>query len=822
MRLTIERMRTMVLVAGGLLVVALGVFLVIAKYKNPFIKRDLPKRLGIDIQQEANGFTHAEFRAGHALFKITASKVEELKDQHYRLHTVRIEMYGPDSSSTDSIEGNEFEYDQKTGIATAAGPVEITISRPPKSAKVGATRRAAAGDTQATGTAAQPEAGQIHVKTSGLAFDQHSGVATTQQHVDFALAEGSGSATGATYASQQGHLELDRDVVVNTLRNGEALNLKAQHADVDRSEEVCRLMDATARYHEGELSAREAKIDLREDGTARRIDATGGVTLATANGGHIAAPTGWVVLDAHNQPQHGNFSGGVTLDSDNNGRKVHGTSPTADLEFGAQGVLRRTHLERGVNLAMDQESGAGSSMTETHRVWVSPVADLDFESAGKGQVELARMRGTGGVVVTGESRQGNGPATPSRMSADIVTGVFGENSELTDLDGEGHAKLMETKPSGVRQSTSGDSLIAHLAPSSGGTGAKNGRARNGAGSETQIESAVVTGNVKLEQEPGAQQAGPGQNTQAKPMHATAARAVYEGNGQWLHLTGDPHVESAGLQMTADKVDVAQGSGDAFAHGNVKATWFGDGGSASAGKPAKSGFGLGSDGPAHVISAEAQMHQATGEATFRGAARLWQGPNSVAAPVLVLNRTQQTLVAQTTDGTQPVRLVLVSANGTGGAKQGKSGKPSVIRVRSGDLKYTDADRKAVLHGSLAGSVVAENGEGVTRSDEAELTLLPAGSRNAAGGGAAQVDRMTAKGHVAIDLEGRHGAGEQLVYTGANDEYRLTGSPGHLPHMADPARGDVTGEALIFNSRDDSVNVEGNGTKTLTNTTVPKRP
>ena len=57
MRLTIERMRTLVLVAGALLVVALAAFLAIDKLKNPFSRRDLPKRLGVDIQQEASGFT---------------------------------------------------------------------------------------------------------------------------------------------------------------------------------------------------------------------------------------------------------------------------------------------------------------------------------------------------------------------------------------------------------------------------------------------------------------------------------------------------------------------------------------------------------------------------------------------------------------------------------------------------------------------------------------------------------------------------------------------------------------------------------------------
>jgi hypothetical protein len=40
------------------------------------------------------------------------------------------------------------------------------------------------------------------------------------------------------------------------------------------------------------------------------------------------------------------------------------------------------------------------------------------------------------------------------------------------------------------------------------------------------------------------------------------------------------------------------------------------------------------------------------------------------------------------------------------------------------------------------------------------------------------------------------------------------------MTDPVRGNVTGEALIFHSWDNSVNVEGGGQKTMTETTAPR--
>jgi hypothetical protein len=79
-------------------------------------------------------------------------------------------------------------------------------------------------------------------------------------------------------------------------------------------------------------------------------------------------------------------------------------------------------------------------------------------------------------------------------------------------------------------------------------------------------------------------------------------------------------------------------------------------------------------------------------------------------------------------------------------------------------------------------------------------------------------MTAGGHVVVDSQGRRGTGEQLTYASQTEEYVLTGTTGAPPRIADPARGSVTGEALIFHSRDDSVSIEGGGHETRTETTV----
>jgi lipopolysaccharide export system protein LptA len=818
-------MRTLVLVAGALLLVSLVVFLAVGKWKNPFNRRDLPQRLGIEIQQEANGVTYTQAHGGRTLFKIHASKVVQLKKGNALLHDVKIELYGADGNRVDRIEGGEFEYDQQAGTAVAAGPVEITLMRPgvaPAIAPKATPARAVSGKVKSAPVASAAEAaarGEIHVKTSGLTFDQKSGVATTSQHVDFSMAQGAGSSMGATYDSQKGLLVLDHAVELTTQRGDETVQIHAQHAEFERESQVCLLHTATANYRGGEAKAGDTKILFRQDGSAVRLDAMNGFNMATATGGHVSAPTGHMDFDEHNQPRHGHMEGGVAMDSTSESggrrRQMQGTAPTAELEFNVQGKLRRAHLERGVAMDSQESSERQSELAgqaqRLSRHWRSPVADLDFRDSNRGQTELTAVHGTSGVVVTGESQRGKGAVSPSRLSADEVTGNFGPASVLTAMNGVGHASIEETTETGTRQTTSGDRVEAHFAAPAPG-------AQRGTEGEAQVQSATVEGHVVLTQQPAAKPGAPPPAT----LRATAGRADYAGEGEWLHLIINPRVEDGALQLTADKVDVSRVSGDAFAHGNVKASWM-DAGAGSNGQPGRpaGGVALGGQGPSHVVSAEAQLRQPTGEATFRGKARLWQQGNSVAAPVIVLDRERQTLMAHTTDAADPVRAVLVSAGGAAPGKDAaKTNQPSVIRVRGGDLNYSDVTRRAVMHSGVLGTVTAETGTATSTSDEVEVALLPAGKNSSKDSGQAQVDHMTARGHVVLTSEDRRGTGEQLVYTGATGEYVLTGTAAVPPKMSDPARGTVSGEALIFHGRDDSVSVEGGGQKTRTQTTAPK--
>jgi lipopolysaccharide export system protein LptA len=843
--LTIERIRTLVLVASVLLVAALGVLLVRAKLKNILNRHDLPQKLAKGIVQEADGYTYVHAFGAHSQYKIHASREVELKNDFVELHDVEIDLYGADGNQIDRISGDTFEYNQSTGMASAQGPVEMLLTRPSPSTtaaleKAGKTKGRVIAEVGGAASSSGP-AQQIDVKTSGVTFDRNSGLVTTTQPVNFSTAQGSGSAVGASYNSQSGYLTLDQAVEMTTHRGVDQVEIHAQHAELDRGAQTCMLVDANAEYRGGKANAAAARILFRADGSAQRLDAKGGFTIATVNGGHLAAPVAWMDFDRHSEPLHGHMEGGVIMDSASASHTMHAASPTAELAFGAKGVLKSAHLEHGVEMKSLEITDASSQSTSggnqapaplrESRTWRSPVVDIAFRSAvvgrgqkDKGQLEVETMRGSGGVTITSQSQRGNAQALPSTLFADQVTATFGAGSVLRSASGVGHARIDNTTAPGASQTATGDRLQAEF------VGAGNGATPAG------VRTSELDGNVVLfdqaAQKPGA--------APQPPLHATAGKAAYEGNGEWLHLTMNPRVENGAMQLTADRVDVSRQSGDAWARGNVKATWA----DATANKPAAdaapAGMTLGGKGPAHVVAQEARLNQSTGEATFRGHVRLWQETNFVSGPVIVLNQHLQTLVAQSNDPAEPVRVVMLSA-GNGSAKSDADGNgghssttPSVIRVRGGELTYSDAVRRAVMRAGSMGAVIAETGTATSSSDAVELDLMPAGKRDGSsgaqsqssgrqppsGGAMAQVDRMKATGHVTLTMQGRRGSGEQLLYSGASGEYVLTGGPGAPPKLTDPDRGTVTGEALIFDSRDDRVRIEGGGHETETETTAPE--
>jgi lipopolysaccharide export system protein LptA len=792
-----------VILASLLVAVIIG-FFAYARYRFHHFEKDLPARLGVNIGQTANGYTYSQSSKGHTLYTIHASKIIQYKQGgNATLHDVAITLYGPAGSNrTDKIYGSDFDYDAKNQIVTAQGAVEI--------------------DLQGFGNGDRDASPQntIHVKTSGLVFDQKTEQADTNQHTEFSFPKASGSSTGAHYNSKTGVLVLDSDVDMAMDTNGNPAFVRASHAQIARDSMQAFLLNPRTQYQSEKGSSDTAIVGFRQDGSAQTIDAQGHVRVVTGDGAVITSTTSMTQLNEKSQPTQTDMSGGVNFVSTTPEESMHGTAVSGTLTFGNNSMLKHAQFRDAVSF-VDQVFALASDPKGTEsRAMQASKLDVDFVPGPNPKNAIAQKAlATGGASVNLHTIPSKSPQEITTINGDQLLALLtADGKAIRQLDGAGHTKITQLAKDGSTNTSVGDRLeVTFNAQSASGSksGSKERQDTSKTARASQIETAIQDGHVVLTQTP---QKKAGATASPATLTAWAQHAEYHASDQILHLTGNPRLnDGQSLQMAATRIDYHRDTGDASAVGDVKATNAGqkeqNGASSAANGPT-----LGGDGPVHITADHAFVRHVTDVSTFFGAdsgsgatdARMWQGANSILAPVLELTRTpQQTLKAYGAPGsTGPV----VSANLT--SATGANHQQSVMRVRSRTLFYSDADRR----GDFRGEVTAQDPSGVIHADEAQVFLTP--QRKEAKSQQAQLDRIVATGHIVLTQPGRKGTGERLVYTADDGRYVLTGSPGNPPHVEDAAKGTTTGSALIFNSQDDSVVVSGGQSSAVTETRTPR--
>ena len=836
MRVTIQGLRQWIVGAAALLLVVVASFVIYGRNRFRHIEKDLPGRLGINIQQTANTITFSQSTQGHTLFTLRAAKQVQLKSGHILLHEVDITLYGPPGSGRkDRIAGSDFDYDQTNGVIVSQGDVDIEL--------------------QGTGKAAPSSEGgdadsnTIRVKTRGLTFLQKTGEASTPQKVEFELPRAAGTAVGADYNSKTGVIVLNSDVHITTSNNGKAAIVDAAHATLLRASNQAVLMNASVNFQTEEGGSDQATVYFRKDGTAEKIDAQGHVRMKTDDGATISAETAHILLDTKSQPTQADLEGGVQFASTRENETMHGASGNGTLLFTvanvgghAQTEIRHGEFRENVRFEQDVTGLAKDPRGHAQKQMEAQKVDVDFAPAPGGRGVEAREAVAGGnPIVTSRQMPSKGPAQTTRITGDQLVATLGDGNALRRLDGTGHTEIVQSATDGSRNTSRGDTLRASFMqqPTTGeesivqGAAKKAGKTSQGPRMQTTLETALQDGNVMLTELPAKK---PGATTQPATVTGWAQHAEYHASDQVLHLTGDPRIsDGASMQVAAEQIDYHRDTQNAAASGRVKATYTQPPKSDSASLQ-KTQPGMGGSGPVHVVAERATMDHTKNQEIFYGSknspARMWQDPDSLLAPVIEIDRGQNLLKAQ---GEDTGRAPAVHANFA--TMLGAEKQESVVRVTSQTLVYSDKARQGDFHGS----VTAEQGDEAIRADDAVMVLKPT-----APGGAtpttqlngapssetaestekppqkqnSQLDHMIATGHVVFTQPGRKGNGEKLVYTADDGHYVLTGTEAAPPQLWDRVHGTTTGEALVFNTLDDSVVVRGGKSSAVTETRARK--
>lgn len=762
---------------------------------------DMPDKLGMNISQTANGFTYSQSQGGHTIFTIHASKIVEFKGDQAELHDVAITLYGPGNSDRkDRIAGSDFLYDRNTGIVTAKGPVQIDMASPAASSQ--------------PGQPAPPDT--IHIETSGLSFNQKTSVALTSQPLSFELPRARGNSVGGSYNSKTGVLVLQSAVELDADQNGSPSIVHASHAQLLRNSHIAYLLNARDEYQGSRSSADQAILNFRPDGTLQHLDAQDHVHVVTADGGELYSTTATADFDARSQPLRATAGGGVNFVSESPGSNMHGNAVNGSLVFvkGADGkaTLRHAQFSNAVSFVLQQNSLGGDPRGSAIREMTASTLDIDFVAGPDGKSIAKTAYARGGAKVNLHDLPYGAPPTHTLIAGQQLVAQLANGHELRQVDGTGGTKVVFYKQDNSSDTSTGDTLHATFLPIAQAKELPKGvRDRGDSAESARVDTAVQQGHVTMVAMP-APNAKASDGSPEQPLYADASMATYQGKTNTLHLTGTaqqpPRVHNGTLSMTATTVDYDRSTEQAIANGDVRGTLIQKPGS---GKPST----LGGSGPVHVIAVRAQMMRPTNTAVFFGVrgrpARLWQGANSVTAPVLTVARQGGTLDGRSGNGValpDAVHAVFASRRGA------QESEPT--RVAADSLFYSDSTRVA----DFTGNVVAQQPNGTVRSQNAQVFLS-----EAAPGQSSQVERMVATGHVVLTQPGRRGTGEKLVYTGADGNYVLTGTPAAPPHATDAQKGSTTGAALLFRSSDNSVQVlssdaEGMSRRTVTDTRTPK--
>jgi len=692
---------------GLLLVVAAVYFYARNKVQNAL--KEVPAKIGVEIQQSAQGFTYSHSEGSHTLFKIQASKSVQYKDGgRVELHDVTITLYGRDSSRFDQIYGADFEYDPRSGDVVGKGQVQMDLEANPE------------GLIHPDQATPRELKNPVHLVTTNLLFNQKTGNAITQERVEFSLPQANGSAVGLSYVATSTVLTLQSQVDVD-FHGATPARLTAIHGTITKNPRVVDLDLPRLQNGARRATADKGTLFLRADNTVERILASGNVRVESEDSGSEKVQSDQMellVADKQDTVRSATFSGDVRVE--NSGpQPMQGNAGRVVLNFTGNNVLSTVHSQDNVRLVQHQKPASTSASAQDVEVTASVV---DFVVVDGRRLQRADTSGAAQIAL----RPVPGTGQQTLVTAGKFHAGFDDLGQLASLHGAPNARIMsQTQGQPDRVSTS-NTLDATFHPGSG------------------IDSIVQQGSVAYTD---------------GDRKAWGDHATYTPADQMLVLTGSPRVVDGGMTTTSRTMRLNRSTGDAFAEGDVKSTY-------SDLKAQPNGALLAASDPIHVTARTMTAHSGPAVALYTGDARLWQNANVIQAPSIQFDRNHRSVVAQGSP-TQLVSTVLVQIE-----KSGKVTPVKITsdRLAYTDSERKAHFEQAVQAKGADLTITSKVMDVFLQPRDQTTSNQPI---TGAGAGNGKIDHIVASGQVMILQPGRRATGDQLVYTTSDDKFVLTG-------------------------------------------------
>ena len=606
MPLSISRLRRW-FAAGtvGLLLVVATVYFYARRQSQNALK-EVPAKIGLEVQQSAQGFTVSRSEEGHTLFKVQASKAVQFKQGgRTELHDVTITLYGRDSGRFDQIYGADFEYDPQSGDVMGKGEVQMDLEANPE------------GLIHPDQAPPKELKNPVHLTTTNLLFNQKTGNASTREKVEFGIPQVSGSAVGLSYVAATAILTLQSQVDV-AFHGATPGRLTAVRGTISKNPRVVTLDLPRLQNGSRRASADTGTLFLRPDNTLERILASGDVRMESEGSRSAKVQSNQLELlmaERQDTLRSATFSGDVRIENSGT-QAMQGSAGRVVLNFAGTNVLTKVHSEENVKLVQHQNPTTGSAGAQEVEVAASVI---DFKVANGSRLERADTSGAAQIALR--------PTAPGTGQTLVTAGKFqarfDDLGQLASVHGTPDAHILSQTPGQPDRVSTSNALDASFRPGHG------------------IDSIVQQGNVAYRD---------------GDRRAWGDLARYTPADQMLVLTGSPRIVDGGMTTTGRTMRMNRTTGDAFADGEVKSTY-------SDLKPQPTGALLALSDPIHVTARTMTAHSSPAVALYTGDARLWQSANVIEAPSIEFDRNQRSVVARGSP-TQSVSTVLVQTEKNG--------------------------------------------------------------------------------------------------------------------------------------------------------------
>jgi lipopolysaccharide export system protein LptA len=771
--------------------------------------RQAPPPLAEDQERQSIGLTLSKHEGERTIFTVEASKSTDFKGKDISLlEDVKITIFGKTGERHDVIHTHTCNYVKTDGDIQCGGEVQMDLQ--------------SAEDVER----AKHNGGQsniIHLETSGVTFDKASGKAQTAQHVAFTFANGDGEGMGGVYYSEDGVLQLLKQVRVTihgTVTPG-AKGQSSASSSTSTSTSTAKTKEVVLHGNSLEMGKQTRKVSLfgpsrattdTQELTAGEIDALLDTqfriqTLLAIPGSLAQEPElimqgqkGAQKLRADQMQADLTAEGWVSsVEAQGN---LQGNSAEGEMhaDNGAVEMWPKVNHARLVTLRGNVRVDGHDQKTGLPRKLKTEALQMAF--AGGEPNEHSELQHAE-TLERGMMAWSDAGGAQSVLSADKLTADFGATGKVQHLVGKGNVETQRDipgKPTQTATATEGDVQL------------------DAVGEWTQMN---LHGNVHLKQ--GLQ-------------NAEAQQAVFVRAAQTAVLTGQAVARDDSSETRATKITFHQDSGDIEAEGRVRSTNFGE---------KKPSIQMSPD-PANVTAEHMTGNSKTGRALYTGHARMWQGPSVLEAKSIELLKETRELHAKgdvravfpqqsnsaapgsdvkSVAAMTPAKVGMASSGGkvepvssatkTGAAAGATTPKePANWHIVCGTLTYWDAENRA----HLEQDVVAQSEDERMRAPVLELYFTRAADAKPGTEGTAQISRAVGTGGVIVEQGDKKGTAERAVYTAEDSKFVLTGG---TPTVYEPLEGSTTGRELTFNIADDTIVVDsGNGTKTLTKHRVQK--